>query len=146
MNVITLDKSKEKILDEIPTIRDFSSFYIFLLESKSDSEFLDILDQLSGLSDQTLSEWLNISVKTFRNYKKNPDLVLKENTKEHVISLISLYKHGIEVFGDKERFELWLKAKNLLMDNTAPLDYLETISGIRWVDNRLTAIEFGDNI
>jgi len=30
--------------------------------------------------------------------------VLKENTREHIILIISLYKHGVEVFGDFQNF------------------------------------------
>lgn len=32
------------------------------------------------------------------------------------------------------------------MANKAPLSFLDTISGIKWVDNRLTAMEYGENI
>lgn len=45
-----------------------------------------------------------------------------------------------------EDFELWLSQKNYLLDNRAPEDFLETISGIKFIDNRLTAIEFGENV
>lgn len=146
MSTSVLDKKQQKILEEIPSIHDFSKFYFYLIESKMDHEFLGILNQLSGLSDTVLSDWLNISAKTLRNYKNRTDLILKENTKEHILSLIALYKHGMEVFGNKENFEQWLKAVNLLMGGKAPLDFLDTISGIKWVDNRLTAMEYGENV
>lgn len=146
MSTIILDKNQQKILDEIPSIHDFSKFYFYLTESKMDYQFLGILNEMSGLSDIILSEWLNISAKTLRNYKNKTDLILKENTKEHIISLIALYKHGMEVFEDKDTFEQWLKAENLLMGNKAPLSFLDTISGIKWIDTRLTAMEFGENI
>lgn len=146
MSISVLDKKQQKILEEIPSIHDFSKFYFYLTESKMDHEFLGILNQLSGLSDTVLSDWLNISAKTLRNYKNRTDLILKENTKEHILSLIALYKHGMEVFGNKENFEQWLKAENLLMGGKAPLDFLDTISGIKWVDNRLTAMEYGENV
>ncbi|WP_373523025.1 antitoxin Xre/MbcA/ParS toxin-binding domain-containing protein [Aquiflexum sp.] len=146
MSASVLDKKQQKILEEIPSIHDFSKFYFYLSESKMDHEFLVILNQLTGQTDTVLSDWLNISAKTLRNYKCKTDLNLKENTKEHILSLIALYKHGMEVFENSENFENWLKAKNLLLGGKAPIGFLDTISGIKWVDNRLTAMEYGENV
>lgn len=97
------------------------------------------------LTDEVISKWLNITPRTFRNYKTT-DARLKENTREHVISLLSLYKHGTEVFESKEKFEKWLAQENFFLDNKAPMNFLETISGIRLIDGRLTPMEYGENV
>lgn len=145
MVAIELDQTQQKLIDELPPIHDFSRFYFYLRSSQRDKEYMGILSRISGLNHNILADWLNISPKTFRNYKNNPHLELKENTKEHLLSLISLYKHGIEVFGNKESFEAWLLLKNPLLDDQAPLDFLDTISGIKWIDNKLTSMEYGEN-
>lgn len=145
MATYTLNKKQKKIIDEIPAVSDFSNIYFYTVKSKSDFDFISILDNVIGLNDNVLSKWLNITPRTFRNYKSNQELILKDNIKEHIILILSLYKHGIEVFDNVENFELWLSKKNYLLDNKAPVDFLETISGIKFIDNRLTAIEFGEN-
>ncbi len=146
MGTLILDQKQEKIMDEIPSMHDFSKFYFYLNESKADNYYIGILNSLFGLNDNILSDWLNISTKTLRTYKNKSDVVLKENLKEHVVSIIALYKHGIEVFGDKENFEKWLTAKNMLLDNKAPIEFLDMISGIKFIDSRLIAMEFGENV
>jgi uncharacterized protein (DUF2384 family) len=60
--------------------------------------------------------------------------------------LISLYEHGIDVFDTKENFDEWLLSENKLLDNKAPKDFLNTVTGIKFIDTRLTAIEYGDNV
>jgi uncharacterized protein (DUF2384 family) len=146
MPTALLNSKQKRIIDEIPSVGDFSNVYFYTVKSNQDTEFIAILDRIIGRNDTILSKWLNITPRTFRNYKNNDKLVLKDNIKEHIILILSLYKHGIEVFGNVEDFELWLSQKNYLLDNRAPEDFLETISGIKFIDNRLTAIEFGENV
>ena len=105
-----------------------------------------LLDSIIGLNDSVLSDWLNITPRTYRNYKQNTDVVLKGNVKEHIVLLLSLYKHGVEVFGNTPDFEHWLTEKNRLLDNEAPYSFLTTVSGIKFIDNRLTALEYGENV
>lgn len=146
MTTISLSNKQKKIIEEIPMVGDFSNIYFYTVKSKQDSEFISILDRIIGMNDTILSKWLNITPRTFRNYKNNSELVLKDNIKEHIILILSLYKHGIEVFDTSENFEKWLSKKNYLLDGRVPFDFLETISGIKFIDNRLTAIEFGENV
>lgn len=146
MTTLSLNNKQRRIIERIPSVGDFSNIYFYTINSKSDFEFISILDRIIGLSDNILSKWLNITPRTFRNYKNNSELVLKDTVKEHIILILSLYKHGIDAFDNVENFELWLSKKNYLLDNRAPVDFLETISGIKFIDNRLTAIEFGENV
>lgn len=146
MATLALNKRQRSIIDEIPSVSDFSNIYFYTINSDLDTEYISILERIIGLNDKVLSKWLNITPRTFRNYKNNPQLVLKDNIKEHIILILSLYKHGLEVFENVENFEIWLAKKNHLLDNRAPIDFLETISGIKFIDNRLTAMEYGENV
>lgn len=60
--------------------------------------------------------------------------------------LISLFKHGIEMFESTEEFYIWLNTSNYFLDGDLPVNYLKTISGIRLIKDRLTAMEYGDNV
>ena len=141
-----MTSNNSKLLKEIPEkITDVE--VLNLLKTKTiDWNYVAIIKEYTNLKDDLISDWLNISVKTFRNYKSNQDVVLKENTQEHLVLLISLFKHGIDIFGSKEDFNNWLTTENFYLDNDFPINYLRTISGIRLIENRLTGIEYGDNI
>ncbi|MBC6399426.1 MAG: DUF2384 domain-containing protein [Ekhidna sp.] len=119
---------------------------LHLLHSEVMSKMqVQVFKNYTQLEDETLSDWLNISVKTFRNYKKT-DTELKENIKERIILLISLFKHGKEVFGTTDQFISWMNIDNPFLDYSKPIDYLNTITGIRFINDRLTAMEYGDNV
>lgn len=119
---------------------------LHMLKSENiNGEYISYVKEFSKINDEILSEWFNINVKTFRSYKKQ-DTILKENLQEQVVLLISLYKHGIEVFGEVEDFNKWLDTENFFLENSKPITYLKTVTGIRFVDDRLTAMEFGDNV
>ncbi len=136
-------KKYKRIEPELPCVNEPSGMYMYL--SQTQNRFIQILDELIGLSDEIISKWLNITTRTYRNYKTK-DTEIKENTKEHIVSILSLYKHGMEVFSTKDEFENWLTLPNPFLDNKAPMDFMDTISGIQFIDNRLTAMEFGENV
>ncbi|MBY0066197.1 MULTISPECIES: antitoxin Xre/MbcA/ParS toxin-binding domain-containing protein [Empedobacter] len=138
-------KKYEQIINEIPEVRDFTSVYFYVNRYNIDQKYIQYLDELSTLKDEIISSWLNITTRTYRNYKTK-DVSLKDNTKEHIVLLISLYKHGMEVFNTKDDFEKWLTTPNVLLDKKSPADFLDTVSGLKFIDNRLTAIEYGENV
>ena len=139
------DKGYNKIMKELPTVNEPGSVYFYLSKNKVDNTYIELMDELVSLNDTIISNWLNITPRTLRNYRSK-DAGLKDNTKEHIISILSLFKHGISVFGTTAVFEQWLSTPNYLLDEKAPMDFLDTISGIRLIDNRLTAMEYGENV
>src|SRR5690606_28670729 len=94
----TLDRKQKRIIAGIPPVSDFFKVYFYTVNSQSDYELVMLLDRIIGLNDSVLADWLNITPRTFRNYKHNAEVVLKGNVKEHIVLLLSLYKHGMEVF------------------------------------------------
>ena len=147
MKLATVSKKKYKIeIDELPLVSDVTAMYNYINTVKVDLNFLKYLDSIIGLNDTVLSKWLNITTRTMHNYKTKSVVDLKDNTKEQIVLLLALYKHGSNVFNSTEKFEEWLKAKNILLGNKSPLDYLNTATGVQFIDRRLTAIEFGENV
>lgn len=132
------------IVRELPMVNEPAAMYYYTSRMNIGNTYVRALDEVVSLTDEVISKWLNITPRTFRNYKTK-ESELKDNTKEHIVSLLSLYRHGEEVFESRESFEKWLTLNNYLLDNQAPMDFLDTISGIRLIDNRLTAMEFGEN-
>lgn len=98
----------------------------------------------SNFTDDQMAEWLNLNVKTFRAYKQSA-IALKVNLQEHILLLLKLFKHGAQVFGSSDAFDSWMKQPNFSLGQQAPVSYLNTISGIQWLDDHLIGMAYGDN-
>lgn len=137
--------AENKLYDIIPPELGASWVVSYLERDQFSPGHVRILRDKAKTSDRTLSKLLNLAPKTFVSYTKDVSKA-KVDTKEHILMLISLIKHGADVFGSEETFTQWLETKNVFLDNRCPMDFLNTISGIRMVDDRLTGMEYGDNI
>lgn len=126
-------------------VQEAASIYIKTFSPAYSIPYIHQLEKTVSLNDDIIADWLNITPRTYRNYKAK-DTELKPNTKEHIVMILALYDHGIDVFGDTSIFEKWLSTPNLFLDQKPPLYYMNTISGIRMIDDRLTALEYGENI
>jgi len=129
----------------VPAIGNDIDILFFIKNEEVDLQYLHHLKEISSFSDEVIADWLGISVKTLRNYRK-AESELKESLKEHLVLLLSLYQHGTVVFGSAGNFDKWLESENYFFDNQSPKGFLSTSSGIRYVDDRLTAMEYGDNV
>lgn len=143
--MIALETRHKKILKNIPNRINDIDVLMYLQRKKVNWEYVQTLKRLTEFNDAMLSSWLNVSVKTFRSYKK-PEQEINVNIKEHVLLLLSLIQHGKTVFNSIQKFEEWLKTDNYFFDGKPPINYLKTITGIRFIDDRLTALEYGDNV
>jgi len=133
------------ILETVPRNINDSEILHLLYTTDINWKYVDVIKTYTDFNDDVISEWLNISVKTFREYKK-PRSVFKENVKEQVLLLLSLIKHGTEIFGSMKEFYSWLNQENFYFDNKNPVSFMNTITGIKFIDDRLTAMEYGDNV
>ncbi len=143
-----METIKEKQLAELRKIPDSisdSEVLDWLRSKEINWEYINIFKDYSSRRDEEISDMLNISVRTLRNYKKT-EIKFKSNIKEQLLLLLSLYKHGNEVFGSSEEFNNWLNSENFHFDGVAPDTFLNTVSGIRFIEDRLTAMEYGDNV
>ncbi len=141
-------KTREKeniILEGVPGNINDSEILHLLHTTDINWKHVNAIKTLTDFNDDILSDWLNISVKTFREYKK-PKSTFKENVKEQVLLLLSLIKHGVEIFGTVKEFDSWLNQENFYFDNKRPVSFLNTITGMKFIDDRLTALEYGDNV
>ncbi|GAB4028898.1 antitoxin Xre/MbcA/ParS toxin-binding domain-containing protein [Spirosoma koreense] len=133
------------LLRDVPGHINDSEILSFLYTREVNWQHVNAIKTLTDFNDTIISDWLNVSVKTFREYKK-PPTTFKENVKEQVLLLLALIKHGIAVFGSVKEFDQWLNRSNFYFDNKSPNVYLNTVTGLRFVDDRLTAMEYGDNV
>jgi putative toxin-antitoxin system antitoxin component (TIGR02293 family) len=143
--VSTRQKPKPVIsLRDIPGKIEDSAVLSFLSKKEINWYHIEAIKALAGIDYVTISNWLNIDVKTLRKWK-NPAYKFKPEDQEKMLLLIILFKHGIDVFGSPEEFRQWLYSDNFYFGKKQPSSFLNTGTGIRFVDNSLTAIEYGDN-
>lgn len=140
-----MGKEKQYQIKDIPSTVSEPDILFAVRQNKITSNYIEHLKALSGLTDELLSSSLNLNIKTFRSYKQKVSPI-KPYLQEHVFTLLALFKHGVEFFGTPNKFAEWLQKENYFFDNDKPLHFLNTISGIRFTDERLTAMEFGDNV
>lgn len=136
--------AQSNLLKNIPSRVDTNVTLRMVKGNKIGAQHLQAIKDLTALNDEKISDWLDVSVKTYRAYKK-PNAVIKERIQEHAVLTLSLIKHGIEVFGTTDAFAGWLEKENFYFDKKAPIDFMDTYSGIKFIDDRLTGMEYGDN-
>jgi uncharacterized protein (DUF2384 family) len=141
----TRGNAETVILEGVPGHINDGEILQLLYTTDINWKYVNAIKNITDFNDDIISGWLNISVKTFREYKK-PKSTFKENVKEQVLLLLSLIKHGVEVFGSVKEFDNWLNAENFYFDNKSPVTFLNTITGMKFIDDRLTAMEYGDNV
>ena len=130
---------------------------VFTYKSADDKNALAIIEVVrNGISYQdftkiaedtpfSLAEWANylrLSERTMqRNQKENKPFQPIQS--ERIVELSMLYQYGVEVFGDKDNFNIWLNAKSNALGGRAPKDLLDTNFGISMVRDELGRIEHG---
>lgn len=95
----------------------------------------------SGLTLKELSSFLRISTRSIQE-KKSSQLIAP-GPSERALYIAKLFKSGIDIFGDKDKFHNWLKSENTVMGGEKPVSYLDTFTGIQFVMDELNAIEHG---
>ena len=133
------------VLKTVPGQISDNEVLSFLQSNDIDWKYINTIKNLTDFNDDVIAEWLNISVRTFHTYRQAKNK-FKENIKEHILLLLSLIRHGIEVFENKEAFGQWLNSGNFHLDGREPGSFLNTVTGIRFIDDRISAIEYGDNV
>ncbi len=140
-----MENRKRNLKETLPASVSEPEVLYAVRKNTINSNHIERLKQLSGLKDELLSSSLNLNIKTFRSYKQKP-IAMKPHLQEHVLMLLALFKHGIAFFGSSEKFGDWLQKENYYFDNDLPINFLNTISGIRYTNDRITAMEYGDNV
>ncbi len=95
----------------------------------------------TGLDYETLAHILTVTKATLHNKKGND----KFNTvvSERLLLLADLYAYGIEVFGQKEKFNKWLMSEIRALGFERPIDKLGTMLGMQEVKQIIGRIDYG---
>ncbi|MHA8066875.1 antitoxin Xre/MbcA/ParS toxin-binding domain-containing protein [Aquirufa sp. ROCK2-A2] len=133
-----------QLMQKLPT--PMSNQYIIqqMIAGTVDYTYMQAIKNISNLPDSTLSTLLDVTPKTLKTYIKGTSH-FKESIQEQILLLLNLYKHGIHVFSGEVHFQQWLDRPNFYLDQKKPLEFLVSKSGISFIDDQLTAIQYGEN-
>jgi uncharacterized protein (DUF2384 family) len=110
-----------------------------------DASFIDAIKKMTRYKESKIAGWLRISERTMRTYQSE-NKVLEKGLSEQVVMLRTVMEKGKAVFGESDAFDKWLDMENFFFDGKKPSSYMDTTSGLRYIFDRLTAMEYGDNV
>lgn len=139
-----METFEEPMLSYIPSKIDHAATLSLIRNDKASYQHFKAIKDITAFTDEKIADWLDISVKTYRTYTK-PDAKIKDSIKERALMALSLIKHGTEVFGGAANFVEWLEGENFYFDKKAPITFMHTNSGMKFIDDRLTGMQYGDN-
>lgn len=126
-------------------------------QSTDDSNVLTLIDtvrnglEYSFFSDfnerapftmQEWSEFLHLSPRTMQRYKKE-NKPFDPIYSDRILEIMMLYKLGVDVFGDEDKFHSWLDSNNIALGGVLPRSLMDNAFGIKLVKDELTRIEHG---
>lgn len=101
----------------------------------------DRIARLLGVSDKEMAPLLNQSVATFHRQAKTGRL--DAATSERLLLLGQLANYGATVFQDQGKFTRWLRRPLRLLGDRAPLELMDSPTGVQLVEDILGRIDYG---
>ncbi|MEO6830945.1 MAG: antitoxin Xre/MbcA/ParS toxin-binding domain-containing protein [Chitinophagaceae bacterium] len=101
-----------------------------------------LIQQYSPFSENDWAGLLDISTKSLQRYKISAKS-FKSSQSEKILEVAEVTNMGREVFGDMNKFKLWLNTPNFSLGNLKPFDLLSDSYGKEMVISELTRINYG---
>ncbi|MGI8655713.1 MAG: type II RES/Xre toxin-antitoxin system antitoxin [Pyrinomonadaceae bacterium] len=102
----------------------------------------DLIRHVTPFSEMDWAEFLNLSTKSLHRYKQGAKH-FKPLQSEKIIEMAEVTNVGVEVFGNMEKFKLWLDTPNFALGNLKPMELLKDSYGKEMVIGELTRINHG---
>lgn len=101
---------------------------------------LDHLARRSHLPLPVLAAAVDLSLRTLQRY--SPEQRLKADASDRLVQLAILYAEGFDLFGE-EKFRHWMESSVLALGGRQPVEFIDTLAGIRLLRDILVRIEYG---
>ncbi len=102
----------------------------------------DLIKNVTPFSEMDWAELLDLSTKSLQRYKQD-SRQFKPLQSEKIIEMAEVTNVGVEVFGDMEKFKLWLDTSNFSLGGLKPMELLRDSYGKELVMGELTRINYG---
>lgn len=94
-----------------------------------------------GITIEKMSDLLHTSIRTFQ--RKKTEETLDVHSSEITIEIAEIITEGVAVFGDYNKFKLWLNTPSMALAGNSPLDLMDTNRGLKMVMQELKRLEHG---
>jgi putative toxin-antitoxin system antitoxin component (TIGR02293 family) len=131
-------------MDE-PTFEAFLSnklLVINIIQQGIPYSLFNIVQEYTPFEMEDCLIFLDISSKTLMRYKEN-EKTFKPIQSEKIIEMAEITHTGLEVFGNMDKFKLWLNTPNFSLGKSKPIDLLKNSYGKDLVLTELTHINHG---
>jgi len=102
----------------------------------------DLIQLYTPFSENDWANLLDISTKSLQRYKQSAKN-FRPIQSEKILEMSEVTNAGLNVFGNMERFKLWLGTPNFSLGNLKPLELLGDSYGKEMVMSELTRIDHG---
>jgi len=103
----------------------------------------DLIQDYTPFTDQDWAKFLDISTKSLHRYKMTSSYLFKSIHSEKIIEVAEVTKIGLDVFGNMDKFKLWLSTPNFALGRLKPIDLLKDSYGKELVISELISINHG---
>ena len=127
------------------TYSDFLSnkmLMILVIREGVPYSLFNLIQDLTPFTEDNWADFLDISTKSLHRYKQS-ERSFKSIQSEKIIEMAEVTNVGLDVFGDMEKFKLWLETPNFSLGNLKPLELLKDSYGKELVIGELTRINYG---
>src|ERR1700761_5327823 len=112
---------------------------VYLIDTMRKGIAFNTFTQITENSSFSLDEWsgfLHLSERTIQRYKKEKKTFDPIHS-EKILEIALLYNKGVEVFGNNNKFDIWLETKNISLGNIKPKELLDSTFGIGLLNDAL---------
>lgn len=105
----------------------------------------DVFGKIACHFPFSLQDWssiLHLTERSLQRYKKE-NKTFDALQSEKILQVLLLYRKGIQIFGNEERFHAWLDLPNLAIGGIKPKSLMDSAFGIDLLKDELTRIEHG---
>lgn len=127
------------------TYADFLSdkmLMISLIREGVPYSLFNLIQHYTPFSEMDWANFLDISTKSLQRYKQSSK-VFKAIQSEKIIEMAEVTNVGLDVFGNIEKFKLWLDTPNYSLGGLKPMELLRDSYGKEMVIGELTRINHG---
>jgi len=104
--------------------------------------FFNLIQHYTPFSETDWANFLDLSTKSLQRYKQASKL-FKPSQSEKIIEMAEVTNVGLDVFGEMDKFKLWLDTPNFSLGNLRPIELLTDSYGKEMVIGELTRIDQG---
>jgi putative toxin-antitoxin system antitoxin component (TIGR02293 family) len=115
---------------------------IFLIQKGVPWSLFDTIQNYTPLEENDWIEILDISSKSLQRYKQQ-ERDFGPLQSEKIIEMAEVTNIGLDVFGDMEKFKLWLSTPNFALGKRKPIELLKDSYGKELVIGEITRINYG---